>query len=138
MSKIFVAYRGFDRSRVGEIETYLKRDGLCHNFEDDIDEGDRRDEGFDNVFENRLKQKLRRCSALLLLIGDTTHNPSEYLDRELKYAKSQPWDVFGLHLTNTTGGPPPELPDYKHYIEISGYDDFSEVVSIITQHLPCR
>lgn len=138
MSTIFVSYRGFDSSRVREIERYLKDAGLCHEFEDDVDDGDESEKGFQHVYTTILRPKLRVCGALLLLIGNDTHSPREFLDREIKYAISNKWNVFGLHLTNRTGGPPPELPNYPYYIDIPNNKEFSEVVSIITNDLPCE
>ncbi len=50
MVNLFVSYRGLDRSRVREIEKDLRKNGLCHNFVDDLDEGDLRVLGSSKVW----------------------------------------------------------------------------------------
>lgn len=118
MVNLYVSYRSQDRSQVREIEQELYSEGLNHVLVDDIDDGDLRSKGFKYYWNNLLKTKLETCSALILLIGDTTHTPREALSREIKYAKSQPWYIFGVYLSQRTGEAPEEVRSYKHFIPL--------------------
>ncbi len=73
---------------------------------------------------------------MILLIGDTTHTPRQALKREIMYAKSQPWYVFGIYLSHRTGGAPSEVGSYKYFIPLE--HDPSLIVGEIVQRIPCN
>ncbi len=59
MVNLYVSYRSQDRSRVREAEGELYTSDFCHDFIDDIDDGDLRDKGFKYYWIKLLKPKLR-------------------------------------------------------------------------------
>ena len=133
MAKLFISYRGQERSRVREIEEELETAGLCHELIDDIDDGDFRNLGFNHVWEKLIKPKLSESDGLILLIGDSTHSPKITMDREIKFAKSQPWYIFGITLSNRSGGPPADLERYSYFISLEHDADLivNEIESLI-------
>ena len=133
MSCIFISYRGKDRSFVIEIEKQLRTYGLPYQLKHDVDEGDLRNLGYDLVWQ-KVKEKLVGCKAMILLVGDTTHSPRRTLARELDYAISKNWYIFGIRLPNRYGSAPSKVKNYPKYIEISS-DNPSHIVSVITKNL---
>lgn len=129
---LFVSYRGIDRSRLVEVKNELKSAGLSHQLIDDIDLGDLRKETFEERWL-KIRGKLRLCEGLILLIGDDTHSPRITLSRELSFAISKSWPIFGILLSKRTGGPPSRVSEYKYYIPLEY--NFQTIVSAITKSL---
>ena len=120
MDKLFVSYRGDERSRVREVEEGLYNNGLQFELVDDIDLGDLRG---NEELDDRILELMRECIGMVLLIGDTNHSPKKYYWKEMEYAKSNRWNIFGIRLSNRTGGLGP-IKRYKkfHYLD-KGYRD---------------
>ncbi|MFX0170313.1 MAG: hypothetical protein ACFE9L_00175 [Candidatus Hodarchaeota archaeon] len=128
---LFVSYCGIDRSRVVEAKTELRRAGSSHPLIDDVDLGDLRQETFEERWP-KIRAKLKACGGAILLEGDDTHSPRITLNKELSFAISKGWPIFGISLSRRTGDPPPRVKDYKYYIPLDY--DFPNIVSEITKY----
>ena len=75
------------------------------------------------------------CEAQVLLIGDTTANPTEILIKEIKYAISNQWYILGIKLSNRSGAAPDIALEYKYYHKFD--NNFPSLVSNILNLIPC-
>jgi hypothetical protein len=133
MKNLFISYRGNERSRVKEIIDQLKRSGLCHELISDLSLGDIRNQG-EQVYTNNIKPLMNNCSGMILLVGDTTHQPKAHLKHEFEFAKSRNWYIFGVQLSHTTGSPG-EVGNYNKYVRLN--HDAANIVRTIHSKIPC-
>ena len=103
---------------------------------DDLDIGNLTHLGANEIWKD-VENLIKKCNALILLIGDTTHSPKATLNHELDFAISKSWYIFGIQLTNRTGSPSEKVQNYTNYISIDNYVP-SEIVKKIHTVLPCK
>lgn len=117
MGNIFISYRGNERSRVKQVASELKENGLKHNLIHDVDLGDLRPDGYKIVWST-VKREMDRCLAMILLIGDTSHSPKATSLQEIAEAKGKKWYIFGIKLSNRSGSAPTDAKNYEKYVEL--------------------
>ena len=137
MANLFVSYRGNDRSRVKEIIESLKTNGLCHNMIEDVDLHDLRGKNPKKLFSTDIEPRMAECQGSVILIGDDTHSSKITLTREIDFAKTNGWYIFGLHLSGTDGNLQDMTRHYSKYVDIPNTDSWGQKISKIVGKMEC-
>ncbi len=64
-----------------------------------------------NAIKAHLSPKLQGMSAIIVLVGDNTHN-RPWVDYEVQFAKSNNKLLIGVRIPETTGGPPAAIKEF--------------------------
>lgn len=71
---------------------------------------DTRDEGYEAI-KKRILKKIKNCSAVIVLIGNDTHNKT-WIKAEVEWAKSNKKKIVCVRIPNSTGGKPEIVNNY--------------------------
>jgi len=69
-------------------------------------------QGGSNAIREHLNTKLQGASAVLVLVGNDTHN-HKWVDHEAQYGRSNHKRVVPVRIQGTTGGLPPAVADLQ-------------------------
>lgn len=109
MFHVFVSYAYEDRAHKENVARWAAQ-GLLGDVRVTGETADVRPEG-DDAIRKHLAARLRPCNALLVLVGQNSHN-RPWLDYEVQFAKSHHIPVFVARVPGTTGAPPPAVRSY--------------------------
>lgn len=110
MKSIFVSHVYEDNEYVKKMEKW-KSNGLIEGYTFTFETEDKRIEG-SVAIHNHLKQKIRGCAVLLVLIGSNTHN-HDWIRKEVEFANSFHKKILCMRIPNTTGRKPSILNRYE-------------------------
>ncbi|MBN1215556.1 MAG: toll/interleukin-1 receptor domain-containing protein [Candidatus Lokiarchaeota archaeon] len=101
---IFLSYKYEDKSYADGMDGFLNNPNNKYRNLTEREEKDLRPRG-ENVWKNYLKDKIRRCNALICLIGNNTHNAQGVI-YELEVANSLKKRIIPVRIPDTTGAAP--------------------------------
>lgn len=104
MKSIFISHDHADADRIKSIRKWALEGKLGPNIQIITESEDVRPGGKIAIKEH-LSPKLQGMSAIIVLIGDNTHN-RPWVDYEVQYAKSHNKLLIGVRIPETTGSPP--------------------------------
>jgi hypothetical protein len=115
MSKsIFISTVYEDKQKIDNVKSWAESKRLGDIEITHESEEDKRPLGKQAV-KQHLEDKIRKCSAVVVLVGDDTHN-HEWIEAEVELAKKFHKPIIPVRLPNTTGGIPEIL---KNHTEIN-------------------
>ena len=110
MSKSIFISCVFEDSHQNETLNKWAKEGRLGNVAITFETEDKRAEGKEAIKEH-IKNKIRGCSLLLVLIGDNTHN-HDWINAEVELANSFHKKIICVRLPNTNGSVPSLLTKY--------------------------
>ena len=108
MPKFFVSYVYEDKVYRDQIVDWWKR-SLIGRWEPIYETEDVRPGGWQAV-KRHLSPLIAQCQALVVLVGDDTHNRSA-IEYEVQNARSSGISLVSVRLPQTHGAAPPSVPD---------------------------
>lgn len=109
---LFVSYVTEDKNWLSQLRDW-SRQRLLGDFE--IDAFDEKlHPTLDSEIKNQIKERIRKAAAVIVLVGDNTHN-HDWIPIEVEIANSfpSPRPVLAVRIPNTSGGLPKILGDKK-------------------------
>lgn len=103
---VFVSHVFEDRSYVDKLRLWAK-EGRLGNVAITGETRDVRQLG-DEAIKKELNPKLKGAGAIVVLIGNDTHNRA-WIEHEIQHAKSHHKHIIPVRIPNTTGAAPPSL-----------------------------
>lgn len=110
MKSIFISRLYEDKKHADNLKKWQTR-GLLDGYTITFETKDLRNQG-ENAIKEYLKRKVNGATALLVLVGDDTHN-HKWIKYEVDLANSYHKKVFWMRIPNTTGAKPAILNNAK-------------------------
>ena len=109
MRSVFISYKYEDKPWKERIEELIKNRRLGDDIRITGESEDVR-QGGEKAIKDHLGPKIRGASAILVLVGNDTHNSSG-VDYEIQFAKSHHKKVVPVRIPDTQGGLPDKIRD---------------------------
>lgn len=110
MKSIFISHVFEDNIHLNKMLKW-KEKKLIEDYTFNFENYDQRIKG-ENEIKNILKDKIKGCALLLILIGDNTHNHN-WIKVEVELANSFKKKILCVRIPNSTGKKPQILNNYK-------------------------
>lgn len=110
MKSIFISHVFEDKSSLDKMLKWEEK-GLIDGYTFTHEIEDQRRKG-ENEIKNILKDKIKGCAALLVLIGDNTHN-HDWIKVEIELANNFNKKIYCVRVPNSKGKRPQILNNFK-------------------------